>query len=287
VKPAEFDYVAPDTLEGVIEALGSSEDAKIIAGGQSLVPLLNFRLARPTLLVDLRRVAGLDAIEPNGTTVRVGAMVRQAVAEHDLVLGERCPLVREALASVGHPQIRARGTIGGSIAHADPAAELPAMLLTLGGSVTVVGPRGRRVVHVADLFQGFFTTAVEADEVLVEVELPAAPARTGVACVEVARRAGDYALSAAMAQVSLAEDGSVHRVGLVVFGIGDRPLRLGTVEEALAGSRPSADLVRESVAAGIAALEGDEGSSGSVDYASTIAPVMARRALLQAIERAV
>jgi carbon-monoxide dehydrogenase medium subunit len=285
VKPPDFDYVAPDRLEDVIDALASVDDASIIAGGQSLVPMLNFRLARPSLLVDLRRIPHLDGIKEDGAFVRIGAMTTQRRAEHDAMLAERCPLVKEALRYVGHPQIRARGTFGGSIAHADPAAELPAMLLTIGGTVGVLSRGGRRTISADSFFHGALTTALTPDEVIVDLELPTAPPRTGVACVEVARRAGDYALCAAMAQVTLSEDHQIEAASITAFGIADRPLRLMPAEKALIGQSAHA-LVVDELAASVQDLPGSDQTGDDRRYGRRVAAVVAGRALTLAVQRA-
>jgi carbon-monoxide dehydrogenase medium subunit len=284
VKPPAFDYVAPETLDEAASALRDNPDAKVLAGGQSLVPLLNFRLAQPALLVDLRRVPGLDGISSDDSHIRIGAMVRQRRAEESDVLAERCPLVGDALRHVAHPQIRSRGTVGGSIAHADPAAELPAVLAALDGRVRVVGSDGERWIEAADLYQSFFTTSLAPDEIVAEVELPAAPPRTGTACVEIARRAGDYAICGAVAQVSLADDGAVAEARLALLGVGSRPFRARAVEAALAGAGPEA--IEDAAQAADEGLEPLADINSSADYKRHLARVVARRALEQAMGRA-
>ena len=284
MKPPAFDYVAPETLDEATSALRDNPEAKVLAGGQSLLPLLNFRLAQPALLVDLRRVPDLDGISNLDGHVRVGAMVRQRRAEESDVLAERCPLVGAALRHVAHPQIRSRGTVGGSIAHADPAAELPAVLVALDGRVRAVGPDGERWIEAADLYESFFTTSLGADEILAEVELPAAPPRTGTACVEIARRSGDYAICGAVAQVSLAEDGAIAEAHLALFGVGSRPYRARTVEAALAGAEPGA--IADAAQAADDGLEPLGDVNSSPDYKRHLARVVTRRALEQALEGA-
>ncbi len=286
MKPPELDYAAPESLAEATRLLRATPDAKVLAGGQSLVPLLNFRLAAPSLLVDLRRVPGLDGIARENGALRIGAMVRQRRAEESPELAEACPLLLEALRHVAHPQIRSRGTVGGSIAHADPAAELPGVLVALDGRVLAVGPDGRRWIEARDLYTTFFTTSLAPDEVLTEVELPAVTPRTGAACVEVARRAGDYALCGALAQVTLEEDGSVAEARVALIGVGQRPERARATEDALRGERPDSELV-----AAAASLAGD-GLSPVDDVQATgayrrhLARVLARRAVERALERA-
>ncbi len=286
MKPPEFDYAAPESLAETTELLRTNPDAKLLAGGQSLIPLLNFRLAAPSLLVDLRRLPGLDGIDRDDGSVRIGAMVRQRRAEESAALAEACPLVQEALRHVAHPQIRSRGTIGGSIAHADPAAELPAVLVALDGRVRAVGPEGARTIEARDLYTTFFTTSLEPDEVLTEIELPAAPPRTGVACVEVARRAGDYALCGVVAQVTLEEDGSVADPRVALIGVAQRPVRAHATEDLLRGERPDAERIAAAAHAAGDGLNPADDVQASAAYRRHLARVLARRAIEQALERA-
>jgi carbon-monoxide dehydrogenase medium subunit len=286
VKPPSFDYVAPGTLGEATSALRENPEAKVLAGGQSLVPLLNFRLAQPAVLVDLRRLPGLGEIASANGSVRIGAMVRQRRAEESELIAERCPLLAAALPYVAHPQIRSRGTVGGSIAHADPAAELPAVLVALDGRVRVVGAGGERWIDAADLYQTFFTTSLAPDEILVEVELPAAPPRTGTACVEITRRPGDYAICGAVAQLTLDDDGSFAQARLALLGVGSRPHRAEAVEVALAGAPAEPGSIREAAEAADEGLEPLEDINSSADYKRHLARVVVRRALEKALERA-
>lgn len=285
MKPSDFEYAAPDTLDEAIGLLAGEPDAKVLAGGQSLVPLLSLRLAAPSLLVDLRRVPGLAGVERANGEVTVGAMVRQRSAERDHAIRDAVPLMAAALRHIAHPQVRSQGTIGGSIAHADPAAELPAVLMALEGRVRVRGPRGERVIAAADFFTGFLSTALAEDEIVTAIELDAAGARTGAACVEVAQRAGDYALCGAVAQVTLDGD-HVAGARVALFGIGDRPLRARAVEVALAGEPATG--AAAAAAASEAGAEADPIDDPQVpaEYRLHLAQVVARRALEQAMEEA-
>jgi carbon-monoxide dehydrogenase medium subunit len=286
MKPPTFDYVTPETLAEATSALQDNADAKILAGGQSLIPLLNFRIAQPALLVDPRRVPGLDGISDNDGHVRIGAMVRQRRAEESELLAERCPLLGAALRYVAHPQIRSRGTVGGSIAHADPAAELPAVVTALDGRARVAGQAGERWIDAEDLYRSFFTTSLAPDEILVEVELPVAQPSTGVSCVEITRRPGDYAICGAVAQVSLAGDGTIAEARLALFGVGLRPHRAGAVEAALVGAPAEPGAIEDPVQAADEGLEPLEDIQASADYKRHLARVVARRALEQALQRA-
>jgi aerobic carbon-monoxide dehydrogenase medium subunit len=284
VKPAELDYAAPTSLDDAIELL-KSRDAKVLAGGQSLVPLLNLRLAAPELLVDLRAVPGLSEIRRDGDHLVIGATVRQRHAERDATIRRDAPLVAEALRHVGHPQIRSRGTIGGSIAHADPAGELPAVLVALDGRVTAQGPGGGRKIDAADFFQGFLMTALAEDEILLSVTIPAAPAHTGAGCVEIAQRAGDYAACGAVAQVTLDGD-TVADARVALIGATDRPVRARAVEEALNGTGASASDIAAAAAHASDELEPTPDPRVPAAYRLHLARVVTRRALEQAKERA-
>lgn len=282
MKPPELDYAAPRSVEEAVALLGRDPDAKLIAGGQSLVPLLAMRLAAPSLLVDLGRIPGLDAIGERDGGVAIGAMARQAAVERHPLVGERCPLLVEALRHVAHPQIRSRGTVVGSVAHADPAGELPAVALALDAEARVVGPSGERRIPARDLFRGFLTTALAPDDVLVELAFPALPARAGWACVEVARRPGDYALCGAVCQVERAEGGGVASARLALLGVADRPVRAHDAEEALVGGASP----HEAAAHVAGAISPSDDVQASADYRRHVAGVVARRAFEQALGRA-
>jgi carbon-monoxide dehydrogenase medium subunit len=286
MKPIDFDYVAPGSVEGALEALASRPNAKLLAGGQSLIPMLNLRLAQPDLLVDLRQVEGIDEIEVSDSRVRIGAMSRQRAAEEHVLLAERCPLVVEALRKVGHPQIRARGTFGGSIAHADPAAELPALLLALDGTATVRGPQGARTIRAAELFTGFLTTSMEPDEILVAVDLPTVPSHTGVSCVEVAMREGDYAVCGVLAQITVGADGNIGDARLTLFGVEDRPVRAQAVADAHVGADAASFDVGEACRRAAEVLKCRDDLNASADYRRHLAAVLMHRAIVEAAERA-
>ncbi|MFT7475688.1 MAG: carbon-monoxide dehydrogenase medium subunit [Verrucomicrobiales bacterium] len=281
MKPPEFDYVAPTSIPDAVSALASDPDAKVLAGGQSLIPLLAFRLAAPSILVDLARIEGLDQIGEENGQVRIGAMTRQRRAESNPLLATQCPMVVEALKHVGHPQIRSRGTIGGSIAHGDPSAELPAVLVALDGKVRAIGPNGERIIDAADLYRGFLTTSLDEKEIVVDVQLRAARPRTGWSVVEIARRPGDYALCGVACQLETTIDGTVQNARLALFGVGDRPVRASGVEAALNdGATP-----REAAAMASDELHPPDDVHGSADYRRHLSRVVSERAILKALER--
>src|SRR5258708_19088135 len=235
MKPAPFDYIAPHSLEEAVAALANGgADAKVLAGGQSLIPLLNFRLARPSLVVDLNRVAELAYIRPGERDLAIGAMTRQRAVERGAGLAGFQPLLVEALGYVGHPAIRARGTIGGSLAHADPAAELPAVAVCLDATLSVVGPRGRRAIAAEDFFFGYLTTVLEPDEILVEAWFPPLRPHTRQAWVEFARRHCDFALAGVAVSLSM-DDDIVRAARIVLPAVGGKPARAGRAGTMLNG----------------------------------------------------
>jgi len=233
LKPAPFAYAKARSLAHAIELL-AGEEARLIAGGQSLIATLNMRLSRPALLIDLNGLDGLDGIALTNGHVEIGALVRHAQAERSPVIARHAPLVGLALPHIGHPAIRNRGTVGGSIAFADPAAELPACLLALGGEVDIAGPQGRRTVKADDFFKDLFETALTPRDVLTAIRIPAARADTRVGFAELARRHGDYAM-VGLAACARANGKRLDDVRLAFFGVGATPVRARHAERALAG----------------------------------------------------
>lgn len=289
MKPAPFAYHAPPTLAEAVGLLADfGYDAKLLAGGQSLIPTMNFRLAQPAVLIDLNTIAELAYIraEADGG-LRIGAMTRQAQVERSEQVARSAPLLHEAMPLIAHPQIRNRGTIGGSLAHADPASELPAVLLTLGGRVQAQSRRGTRTIAAEDLFLGIFTTSLEPDEILTEVYIPPAPPRSGFAVTEVARRHGDYALVGVAAWVVLAEDGTCRQARLSFFGVGDGPVFARQACAMLQGQRPEPALIAEAAqVAATADVDPQSDIHASAAYRRHLVAVLGRRALTTAFARA-
>jgi carbon-monoxide dehydrogenase medium subunit len=285
MKPAPFEYVAPRSLDEAVDALarGGSE-AKVLAGGQSLIPLLNFRLARPTLLVDLNRVPGLAYIEARNGGVAIGSMTRQLSVERDLGLATHQPLLTEAIGWVGHRAIRARGTIGGSMAHADPAAELPAVAVCLGARFGAASVRGRRTIAAEAFFQGYLTTALEPDEILTETWLPAVQPGTGQAWLEFARRHGDFALAGVGVSLTLERD-EVADARIVLTGVGGKPVRAREAEILLVGGSVPERAAAASDAAR-SCIDPDADLHASKEYRTQLAGVLTDRAIRVAHERA-
>ncbi len=287
MKPPVFDYLAPASLDEALEILGElGERAKVLAGGQSLVALLNFRLVRPEHLVDLNGLPELAGIREDDGHVVIGAMTRQRAVERSALVRQRVPLLSEAMPQIGHVQIRNRGTIGGSLAHADPAGELPAVVAALGGELVARSARGRRVLNAEAFFVGYLTTALQPDELLVEVRLPATPVRTGSAFVEVSRRHGDFALVGVAATVTLDEAGVCTHGAVALTGVGPAPVLARDAVRALVGGRPTAKAIEDAGARVSAAIEPDSDLHASSDFRKHLAGVLTRRALAQAAERA-
>jgi carbon-monoxide dehydrogenase medium subunit len=286
VKPPPFEYFAPDSLEEALALLAQyGDDAKPLAGGQSLVPVLNFRLARPAVLVDLNRIDALAGIEADEPGLRIGAMTRQRSAERDALVRRHAPLIAEALPHVAHPQIRNRGTIGGSIAHADPAAELPALALALEATLRLRSAASERTVAARDFFTGLFATALASDELLVEVAVPPLPPRSGCAFEEVARRHGDYALLAVAALVALDDAGRCVDARLAYVGAGPGPLRAAAAEAALAGRRIDDAAVRDAADAAFREVDPGGDVHASAAYRKALARVLTTRAIRRAATR--
>lgn len=286
MKPPPVGYARVDDIEQAVAVLGEhGGEAKVLAGGQSLVPLLNFRLARPAVLVDVNRVGELDFVrEENGHLV-VGAMTRQRELETSTAAATAVPLLPEVLRHVGHVTNRNRGTVGGSVAHADPAAELPTLLTGLGGEVVAQGSGGSRTVPAEEFFVGTFTTALDETELLTAVRFPRLPAGTGVAVEELARRHGDFAIVAAMAAVHRGEDGRVDLVRLAASGVASVPVRLHAAEAVLSGQEPTAEAIEAAAATVADSINPTGDVHAPAHYRRDMAGVLVRRVLRAAVER--
>ena len=298
MKPAPFAYHRPESLDEALDLLGRyGDEAKILAGGQSLIPVMNFRLAMPSRLIDVNRLGELDFVEPTANGgLRIGALVRHRRLEREPLVAQHQPLLAEAIPWVAHPQIRTRGTFGGTLAHADPAAELPAVATALDARITVRSQRGTRQLGMDDFLSGLFTTCLEPDELVTEVELPAMAQRTGWSFLEVARRHGDYAQVGIAALVTLVEDRSgeetpaggatVADARLVFLSVGDRPIVARSAAGALAGRQLDEETIRAAAAEAQAEIEPRDDIHSSAAFKRHLAAVLTRRALVRAGERA-
>jgi carbon-monoxide dehydrogenase medium subunit len=288
MKPAAFEYHAPDSLEQALQIMRlHAGEAKILAGGQSLVPAMNFRVVQPSVLIDLNQVAELSFIREEADVIRIGAMARERHLEFDASISKRTPLLHEAVPFIAHPQIRNRGTIGGSIVNADPAAELPVLMLAVNARLKARNASNERWIDAQDFFIGMFSTALEPDEILVEIELPFMPAHSGWSFMEVAPRAGDYALMGVAALVTLDEDGKCGQAKLVYLNAGEGPMNAREAAKLLEGEMLN-DALIESAAA--YASEKEINPFGNVHTSSEfqrhLANVLTKKALKQAMQRA-
>lgn len=288
MKPAPFEYKVPDSIEETLTLLREhGRDAKLLAGGQSLVPAMNFRVVQPSMLIDLNRVGELNYIQQENEDLRIGAMTRERRLEFDPLIPTRFPLLAEAMPHVAHPQIRNRGTLGGSLANADPAAELPVIMLALEARLKVSSASGERWVDAHDFFSGMFTTDLAPEEMLVEILLPSMQPYTGWSFMEVAPRAGDYALMGVAALVTLDENGVCRQARLVYLNAGDGPVDAKDAANVLKGQIPRDD-VMESAADSASQNEINPFGNihASADFQRHLARVLTRKALQQAVKRA-
>ena len=287
MKPPRFEYAAPQKTDEAVALLSQHGDrAKVLAGGQSLVPLLNFRLARPEVLVDVNRVAELAYVRPLQSGVAIGALTRQHALERAEVIRTKLPIVAEACRLIGHLPIRHRGTLGGSLAHADPASELPAVMVALEAELTAARRGGQRTLPADQFFTGMLTTALAPDELLTEVRVPGLPPRTGGAFIEIARRAGDFALVGVAALVTLDDAGRVSRARLALCGAGPTPIRAREAERVLAGERPDAWTLDEAAEQIAAATDPPSDIHASAAFRKKLARHVGRQAIELAIRRA-
>jgi len=280
-----FEYAAPETLDQALGLLGEhGDDAKVLAGGQSLIPILHYRLARPRVVIDITRLPlGDIAVDDGG--IRIGALVRYHQLEESDVIARRCPVLGEAARLIGNVRVRTLGTVGGSLAHADPAAELPAVMTALDARLAVASPSGRRTVAAREFFTGPLTTMLTADEIVTGVEMDAVSSY-GWAVEELSRRAGDFAVVAVVALVSLDRRGRVDDARVAFGGVADRPVWARAVEDALRGREPTADALAHAAQTAREALDPPSDAFVSGAYRRHVAGVLCRRALARAVARA-
>jgi CO/xanthine dehydrogenase FAD-binding subunit len=286
MKPPAFEYVAASSVEEAVSLLAQHEgEAKAIAGGQSLVPMLNFRLLAPAVLVDLNRIPGLDGVAEHDGGLRIGALTRHHTLETSELVEARFPVLHAAMQHVAHLAIRNRGTIGGSLSHADPAAELPTMAVLLDAEIEAQGPNGARTIAARDFFESALATTLEEDEIVTEIRLPALPERTGWAFEEFARRSGDFGIAGVGVTLSL-DRGKVAQARIALLGVGQTPLRADGAEDLLRRKERDDDLVAAAAEAVREAAEPEDDLHGSADYRRHLVGVLARRAIAAAWDRA-
>ncbi|MBV8535344.1 MAG: xanthine dehydrogenase family protein subunit M [Alphaproteobacteria bacterium] len=286
MKPAKFEYHAPASVDEAIGLLARyGGEARVLAGGQSLIPMMNFRVAAPAALIDLNRIPSLAYIRADGNIVRIGAMTRQRAIEFSAVVREKLPLLHEAVSWVGHLPTRSRGTIGGSLAHADPAAELPMALQAMEGEVVARGPTGERTIKAGELFTSSLTTTLKADEILTEIRFPASPPGAAYAVEEFARRHGDFAITA-IACLIVRDGPRCKMARLATGGVGPVPLRLRGAEAILEQRGLADEAIDAAAAAAAKAVDPMSDHQGSAEYRRHLTQVLTGRAIHKALARA-
>ncbi len=284
--PPTFDYIVPQTLTEAVALLGQNPDAKVLAGGHSLIPMMKFRLASPALLVDINRIQGLDYIREEDGWLKIGALTRESDLDHSDLVREKYPLLADTTRMIADPLVRNLATVGGNLAHADPANDHPATMLAYGAQVVATGPTGERVISIDSFFEGLFQTSLAHDELLTEIRIPAPSHRSGGAYVKMERKVGDFATVAVAVQLTLDENGNCGSVGIGLTNVGETPIKATNAEEALKGKplddaniRRAAELAAES-----AEPSGDQ--RGSEEYKRSLIRTLTVRAIRKAVERA-
>ncbi len=286
--PAAFDYIAPQSLDEAVRALAAhGEEAKLLAGGHSLLPLLKLRLVSPKLLIDLSKIPGLGNISQQDDKIVVGALVTHYQIESSALLKAKCPLLPQTARAIGDVQVRNRGTIGGSLTHADPAADWPAAILALGGELKLLGPKGERQIAAAEFFLGTMTTAIEPTEILTEIRVPVSSRRCGSAYLKMAQQASGFAIVGVAVWFRLAQNGRCEDIGVGVTGLSEKPFRARTVEERLRGNKLTPKLIEESAAQVTQGSDPLEDLHASAKFRAHLAQVYTSRALQEAVKRAV
>lgn len=284
--PPTFDYFAPKTLSEAVAALGQHENAKVLAGGQSLIPVMRFRLASPAVLVDLNRVEGMSYIREEDGWLKIGAMTRESELEHSSLVQEKYSLLADAARVISDPIVRNLGTVGGNLANADPGNDHPASMLAYGAEVVVVGPGGQRTIPIDAFFTGFFETALAPNEILTEVRIPSLNDRSGGAYLKLERKVGDFATVAVAAQVRLDEGGNFNSVGIGLTNVGLTAIKATAAEEYLVGKTPTDENIRQAAGLAADAAEPIADVRGSEEYKRSLVKTYTVRALRKAVERA-
>lgn len=286
MKPNAFEYFAPNTVKEAVGLLEKYEDeAKILAGGQSLVPIMNFRLGRPEVLVDINGIKDLDYTKEEGEALFIGALTRERDLELSPLVKEKCPILAEAVSFIGHVPIRNRGTVGGSLVHADPSSELPTVICCLDGEMKVVGPSGERALEPEEFFLTYLTTSLEPSEILVEVRIPTLPQNTAWSFVELSRRSGDFAI-VGVATLLFMEDGGVCKEARIALGgVAPTPVRAEEAEELLSGQVITDELIKAAGEEAAEATETEPDYHASAEYRKDMARVFVQRGLREALSR--
>ena len=285
--PASFDYHAPTSLADALALLQQHGDqAKVLSGGQSLLPLLKLRVGAAGHLVDIGRIPGLEYIKEEGGFLKIGGRTRESLLERSEIIASKYPILLDTALVIADPLVRNRATVGGNLAHADPANDHPATMLALGAEVTATGPRGQRTIPIGQFFTGIFSTALAPDEILTEIRVPIPPPRSGGAYVKLERKVGDFATAAAAAQVTLGGGGEIERAGIGLTAVAPTPIQAIDAERFLLKKKPDQATIAEAARLAAAATSPAPDRRGSVEYKREMARVLTARALAKAVERA-
>jgi carbon-monoxide dehydrogenase medium subunit len=285
--PAPFDYHAPKSLAEAIALLQQhGDEAKVLSGGQSLLPLLKLRMGAAGHLVDIGRIPGLEYIKEEGGVLKIGGRTKESALERSDLIKTKYPILHDTALVIADPIVRNRATVGGNLAHADPANDHPATMLALGSEVVATGPKGERTIAIDKFFTGIFSTVLASDEILTEIRIPIPPARSGGAYVKLERKVGDFATAAAAAQITLAADGSVERAGIALTAVGPTPIKATEAGQFLLKKKPDPKTIAEAARLAGQATAPTADRRGSVEYKREMARVLAARAIAKAVERA-
>lgn len=284
--PPAFDYATPKNLKEAVALLQKNKEAKILAGGHSLIPMMRFRLASPALLVDLNRLEGLAYVREEGGWLKIGAMTREADLDHSELIRKKYPLLADTATLIADPVVRNMATVGGNLAHADPANDHPAAMLAYGAQVVAAGPQGERVILIDQFFKGPFEIALAHDEILTEIRIPAPKAKSGGAYMKVERKVGDFATAAVAAQLTLDASGNCEMVGIGLTNVGLMPIRAAKAEAALKGKPPDDAAIKAAAQRAAEAAQPTSDQRGSEEYKRSLVKTLTVRALRKAVERA-
>lgn len=284
--PPSFDYQAPETLADAVALLSQNPGAKILSGGQSLIPMMRFRLAEPVLIVDINRVTGLEYIKEEDGWLKIGGLTRESAVDGSSLVASRYPLLADTARLIADPLVRNRATVGGNLAHADPANDHPATMLAYRARVVVTGPAGQREIPIDEFFLGPFESSLSQDEILTEVRIPSSNGQSGGAYQKLERKVGDYATAAVAAQVTLDGAGKVASVGIGLTNVGLTPIRASAAEDYLIGKAPTPENISQAASLAAEAAEPEPDYRGSEAYKRSLVRTLAHRALMKAVERA-
>jgi carbon-monoxide dehydrogenase medium subunit len=284
--PPAFDYASPKTLSEAVSLLSQNSGAKVLAGGHSLIPMLKLRLAAPSLLVDINRLEGLSYIREDGGWLKIGAMTREVDLERSSLVHDRYPLLADTTHVIADPIVRQMATVGGNLAHADPANDHPATMLAYGAQVVALGPKGQRTIPCSEFFTDLFTTALEHDEILTEIQIPVPPARSGGAYLKLERKVGDYGTVGVAAQVTLDAAGNCARVGIGLTNVGLVAVEAKEAEAALTGHAPDDATLKQAAGLAAAAAQPNGDQRGSAAYKRSLVKTLTVRALRSSVARA-